>query len=369
MILLALLAAACIAAMPVLLSHSSILPEVSTAYYEYKAKEEALTATGPDAELMRLLTGLTADTKLEPVSTPLTFSGYGLLIAVGAVVGTLMLLLMSWKRPDLRSGLLWAAVLAVPFGLIGARLTYCAVNLTFYLNDISAPAAMLKVWEGGLSLAGGLAFIALAGVIAAKLGKVSAGEILDSMSMPMLALCIGASLACEHSDIGFGPEVAGKFGGLTVTIGETLRLNTSVLILAAMLGLYWVWALDKFRQFKKGMNRPDVSFALIAFLYGSVMILLESLRRDGHMLWGFVHAEMLLDLFIALPALLCLARTKKRVLLCTLATAALSGMVIALEFALDRSSIGDLWLYLVYIGVICAYIGLGCACAKKSAAE
>ena len=150
LILTALLAIACIVALPVLCTHSDILPEVSTAYYDYKAKEEALTATGPEAELMRMLTGLSADTKLEPVRTPIRFSWFGLYLAIGTFIAICALL--SNKQHDLRSALLWTSALAVPFGLIGARLVYALVNIPFYLNAISAPEAMLKVWEGGLSL-------------------------------------------------------------------------------------------------------------------------------------------------------------------------------------------------------------------------
>ena len=369
MILLALLAAACITAMPFLLSHSSILPEVSTAYYEQKAQEEAMNATGPEAELMRLLLGGAAAPAVKAEPTKPAFSGFGLWLAIGVVFALILLFLQGRKQPELRTALFWAGVLSVPLGLFGARLIYCVVNLTFYLNDIAAPEAMLKVWEGGLSLAGALVFAVLAGVCGARIARSSAGKTLDAMTLPLLALCFWTSLGCDHFGIGFGPEVGFSLGGLTAVFGETLRLNTSVLTASAMLALYLLHLHLQSRQARKGAARPDVTFALMVFLYGTVMILLESLRRDGHMVWGFVHAEMVFDLVFALPALLYLAKTKKRLLLCTLATAALAGVVIALEFALDRSSIGDAWLYLAYIAVIAAYIGLGCICAKKRAAE
>lgn len=355
LILLCLLTVVCIGALPFLCSHPNMLPEVSTAYYEYKAKEEALTATGPEAELMRMLTGLTADTKLEPVTTVPVFTSFGLFATLGTVAALATLLWKSIRQP----GLVWAGALAVPFGLIGARLVYCLTYLPFYLNDIAAPEAMLKVWEGGLSLSGALAFIVLAGVIGAKLGKTSVSHVLNEMVIPMLLLVIATAIGREHIHMGFGPEVATKFGGFTVTIGETLRLNTSTLVISAMLALCFVWLWRELRLCSKGISRPDISFALTAFLYGSVMILLESLREDGHMVWGFVHAEMAFDLCFALPALLHLARTKKRILVSLLASAALAGAVVALEFALDRSSIGDGVLYAVYAAVIAAYVGLG----------
>lgn len=352
LILLSLLAAALIAAMPFLCSHSDILPEVSTAYYDHKAKEEALTATGPEAELMRMLTGLTADTKLEPISTPLKFSWFGLALAIGTVCAIGLLFRLNRKRPNLRSALLWTAALAVPLGMLGARLVYTLVNIPFYVNAIAAPEAMLNIWEGGLSLAGALAFITLAGVVGAKAGKAHIGLVLDAMAGSMVWLVISVTIALRITNMGFGPAISGSF--LAVSVNNAQHLDTAALVVFALsLLLIAVGLLSN--------NEPPAGhhFALTAFLYGTVMILLESLRKDGHMVWGFVHAEMVFDLCFALPALLYLARTKKRILLSLLATAVLAGAVVALEFALDRSNIGDGLLYAVYAALLGGYIFLG----------
>lgn len=363
LILTALLALACIAAMPFLCTQSDILPEVSTAYYDYKAKEEALTATGPEAELMRMLTGLSADTKLEPVSTPLRFSTFGLILAIGSLLAVGLLLLGGKRQPDMLPALCWTAALALPLGFLGARLVYCLVNIGFYLNAISSPAAMLKSWEGGMSLVGALLFIVLAGVMGAKLGKAPVSRVLHALCVPALVLCFVAAVACIHIGMGFGPEVSADLWLLTINADGLYQLDTAVLLCAAALVLcavhYWV----------SRRHPAAVAFALTVFLYGSIMILLESLRRDGHMVWGFVHAEMLFDLFIALAALLYLAKEKKRILLALLATAILAGIVVGLEFALDRSNLGDGLLYAAYIAVLGGYIALGCRWTTKRPAE
>ena len=365
LILTALLAIACIGAMPFLCTHSDILPEVSTAYYDYKAKEDALTATGPEAELMRMLTGLSADTKLEPVKTPIKFSWFGLYLTIGAVVAILLLLWLTRKQTSLRQALLWTTVLSVPFGLIGARLVYCLVNISFYLNAISAPEAMLKVWEGGLSLGGALVFIVLAGVIGAKIARFSVGPLLYTLVPALLVFCTFVSIGVETNNMGFGPEVEHLVGSFTAMFGETRRLNTAMMVASITAALATAFFIHGKLLITRGKLNPSLQFALYTFLYGSVMILMESLREDGHMVWGFVHAEMAFDLCFALPALLYLAKTKKRILLALLATAVLAGAVVALEFALDRSSIGDGLLYAAYVAVLGGYIFFGCTCAKK----
>ena len=358
-ILLCVLSAALIAAMPFLCSHGDILPEVSTAYYDHKAKAEALTATGPEAELMRLLTGLTADTKLEPVRTPLRFSWFGTTLAIGAAAAIALLLWLGRKRPDLQPALCWTAALAAPFGLIGARSVYCLVNINYYLNAISTPEAMLCIHEGGLSLCGALAGVTLAGVIAAKLARTPVGMTLYAALPAMYTLTAAAAFACIVGQAGYGPEMAEGF--FTAEISGVPRLHTAWLrmILPAVVMLLAA------PRIRKTSLSAGCRFAVYAFLYGSVMILLESLRKDGHMVWGFVHAEMIFDLIFALPALLYLAGTKKRVVLSLLATAVLAGAVVALEFALDRSNIGDGLLYAVYALLLGGYILLGCRFALR----
>jgi hypothetical protein len=223
---------------------------------------------------------------------------------------------------------------------------YCLVNINYYLNTISAPEAMLKVWEGGLSLCGALAGVVLAGVIGAKLTRTPVGMTLYACLPILYALTVIAAVACMVVNAGYGPELPASF--FTIEIGGVPRLFTAwlrIIIPAAVMLIVAPHA-------KKSALPAGHRFAVYAFLYGSVMILMESLREDGHMVWGFVHAEMVFDLVFALAALLYLAKTKKRILLCLLATAVLAGAVVALEFALDRSSIGDGLLYAAYIAVL-----------------
>ncbi len=359
MILLALLAAACLGAMPFLCTHSNILPEVSTAYYEQKAQDEALNASGPEAELMRLLLGTSVLPAAQAKPTYPAFSWFGLVLTLGAAAALALLFFLHRPLPDLHPALIWTGILAVPLGLVGARLVYCLVNLPFYVQDIAAPEAMLKVWEGGLSLSGGLVFIALAGVIGAKIGKAPVGRVLHALIPAMYCIIVAAAAAALTASMDYGPEMTGSF--LTVSINGTPRLDTAWLLIVTLSLVFLIATLCMQRT----AWPPAQRFALYVFLYGAVMILLESLRRDGHMVWGFVHAEMVFDLCFALAALLYLAQTKGRILLSLLATALLAGAVVALEFALDRSAVGDGLLYLLYAAVIGAYLFWGCACAKR----
>lgn len=343
--------------LPFLCGHCSIFPEIVTEYYEEKAAQDAMTGDDAEAELMRLLLGSAAPSQEKEPTAP-TFSWYGLALALSAALGILCLLLFAPKDLELQPALLWAAALGVPFGLIGARLIYCIASSGFYLLDIQNPAAMMRVWEGGLSLTGALACAALAGILAARICRRPMGQVLDALTPGLLVFAAGARLSEMLIGAGFGPEISFSLPILTQTIRGVPRLNTALLMALTALAI-----LVLLRRGKGA--RPGRQFWLAAFLYGGMLLLLESLRRDGHLLWGFVHAEQLFALLIALPALLALARPVRRLSLALGFTAILAAAIIALEFALDRSAIGDGWLYLVYTVLVGLYLAWGFACAKR----
>ena len=337
-----------------LCTHPNLLPDVET---EYKTAGQAQTAQGDDALLMALLMGGGAAPApaAEEDAFSLTISSYGLYLSIGAVLALGLLLAQARFRTSIRSALLWTAGLSLPLALMGARAVYCFSNLSFYLQF---PQAILKIWEGGLSLTGTLYFAVLAGVLGAKIGKAQTGKILSAMIPSLLVFLFFVPIAQRQIGAGYGPEMDAALPLLTREINGIHRLHTPLLTTVFILPLTLM-----LRQ-----KRPaDQSFPLFAFLYGSGMILLESLRRDGHMLMGFVHIEMVLDIGIAFPALLYFAKKAKRIPQATAASLLLAGAVIGLEFALDRSTIGDIWLYLVYAACLAGYIWMGCSCAKQAA--
>ena len=348
-ILLSVLLGITLAAIPFLCSHCSILPEKATQYYEEKARREAQADDSPEAQLMRMLLGGAAEETKEPEPSHPAFSTYGLSLAFAAALGCAAPFVVRTQKKGNRVAVfpLFAAVaLAAPLGLFGARFVYCAAKAGFYLKDIENPAAMLRVWEGGLSLSGALAFTSLGGVLAAKLCKASVRHVLDAMTPGLITLAGVARLGERLIGAGYGPEA----DVLTVLIQGSFRLDTALVMMFAMLILLAL----------------RLDFARSAFLYGGLMILLESLRRDGHMQWGFVHAEQIFALCMALPALLYFAAKNKKVWLALLATAALVGIVVGLEFALDRSPISDWLLYGIFAAVIAAYLWLGLYWAGKA---
>ena len=117
---------------------------------------------------------------------PLSVSPHGIMTAVGVLVGVRILL------PQVRlAGLDVDAVVdvltkAVFAAIIGARLAYVANHAPRYIED---PVDIVKAWEGGLSLLGGLAAAGIVGVIVARRHGLPVRQLLD-LAVPGIALGI-----------------------------------------------------------------------------------------------------------------------------------------------------------------------------------
>lgn len=87
-------------------------------------------------------------------NTPISW--YSVMVLSGAIVAYLISKYfykkdeLSKKYPDLLESLF---IIAFPCGLLGARIWYIFSELDYYLAD---PISMIKVWEGGLAIQGGV---------------------------------------------------------------------------------------------------------------------------------------------------------------------------------------------------------------------
>ena len=84
---------------------------------------------------------------------PISIYWYGLLIALGLIIGTQIVFYLAkqyQENKDLLADLIFGLMLA---GLIGARLYDVSIEYEYYFDNISE---IVKVWHGGLAIHGGL---------------------------------------------------------------------------------------------------------------------------------------------------------------------------------------------------------------------
>src|SRR5579864_2743486 len=115
---------------------------------------------------------------------PFTFRTYGAMVALAFLASLQVARLAAKSRrigeaflPDL------VAVLIVS-GLLGARLLYILVNLSYFRAH---PWESFKVWEGGLVFYGGFLLAALIGVVFTRYRGYAVDEVSDCLA-PALAL-------------------------------------------------------------------------------------------------------------------------------------------------------------------------------------
>ncbi len=84
---------------------------------------------------------------------PLTIHSYGLFVAAGIAVGLLITVRIGKLQGIGSQQVLDMGFVLVLSGIIGSRLLYVIMNLSYY---IAHPVDILKIWHGGLVFSGGL---------------------------------------------------------------------------------------------------------------------------------------------------------------------------------------------------------------------
>lgn len=117
---------------------------------------------------------------------PLSVSPHGIMTAVGVLVGA-RLLLPQVRRAGLDVDAVVDVITKAVFSaIVGARLAYALNHFDRYAQD---PVDIVKVWEGGLSLLGGLVAAGVVGAITARRRGLPVVRLLD-LAVPAIAVGI-----------------------------------------------------------------------------------------------------------------------------------------------------------------------------------
>ena len=105
---------------------------------------------------------------------------FGLFIAIGIIVGYLVTMKEA-KRKDFSTDIISDLIFyVIIFGIIGARLYYVLVfNLDFYLSNLNK---IVAIWDGGLSIQGGLLGGGIAALVYYRIKKINLWKAADIMA-------------------------------------------------------------------------------------------------------------------------------------------------------------------------------------------
>ena len=219
-------------------------------------------------------------------------TAYALGVVITLAMGLLLLALLQ-KKHSLRCDTAEVfALLALPLGLVGARMFYCLARLDYY-SEVGL-AEVFSLWHGGYALWGAVGGAVLAAFLTAKITKQSAIKLLDALSAPValtIALC---RLAEYFNGEGIGlmidtETVAPFFQRFPFAVPHPQWEEPcwAIFMLEALVALVMFVVL-----LVKKSGRDGDKAKLFLILYCASQILLESLRADNFLHWTRVFIRV-----------------------------------------------------------------------------
>lgn len=258
------------------------------------------------------------------------------------------------------------ALLAIPLCLLLSRLVYVLVRLNYFLEREDGMA--FRFWQGGYTVWGAILGFLLAGFLTSRLTGISAKNLLDILA-PAGMLLVALGRFCEGlTGQGFGEEtpLGLHFFPFSV-VNEFGEWRWAVFMLEGLAALLFLLIVLRDKDFYPGGRIRHALIFLCAF-----QILFESFREDEFLRWGFVRAGQLLPaIFLFLLLLTALKKGgggwRAPSYLLLMGFVLCTSLIIALEFALDKTTIPSLVLYgVMFLACLCLYYIVFIAAFKKT---
>lgn len=305
---------------------------------------------------------------------------WGLYCFFGAALCLLAVLFHSRGKMKKGTAALFG-VLALPLGLALSRLLYCLFDarMRMFGDLLDGSVAWGEYFAdffgatlGGFSMFGALLGGVLAALLCARILKEDKWALLDAAACALM-LFIAAERLGEGrlEDFGVSRPLNERTSlwGLFITHGEyddciSTYMLESLTALAIFVLLEWR---------KPRLERGD-TFLTGALVFGLSQVLMESLRFDQHMRFSFVSVQQILAMGCAVYALwVWAARLRRQGIRTRLRPAAFMtvpaviGLIVWLEFLIDRSGVSRLLLYAAYIALLACPLVIGLGMRNKLA--
>lgn len=147
---------------------------------------------------------------------------YGVLIAIGFVLGLLAAVKLAKKQKMDVDKLFDSVIYGTIFAIVGARLFFVLFNWSYYSHNLGE---IFKTTEGGLAIYGGIIFAILTAFIVSKINKTSILKTLDVASVGFL---IGQGIGRWGNftnQEAFGTNTTAPWGMTSDKVREYIILN------------------------------------------------------------------------------------------------------------------------------------------------
>lgn len=224
----------------------------------------------------------------------LYISFYGILMAVGMALGVLVACLTAKKRGLRAEDILLLACYVLPLAVIGARLYY----VIFSPGEFTSFVQVLKIWEGGLAIYGGV----IGGAIGVGLFcLIHKKNFLDVADIAVCSLILGQAIGR------IGCFFAGCCYGIEVTDPSLMKYP-----IATEINGVWHYATFFYESFwnmlvfailmltlylGKHIKERGVIMSMYLVLYGTGRAVIETYRGDSLYL-GSIKVSQLLSILL-----------------------------------------------------------------------
>ncbi|MBO5179711.1 MAG: prolipoprotein diacylglyceryl transferase [Clostridia bacterium] len=217
---------------------------------------------------------------------------YGIII----VSGIILALFLAWKNRD-TYGISWDtltdfAFIAIPFGIICARIYYVAFEWDYYKNNLSE---IIKIWNGGIAIYGAIIGGIVTAIAFCKKRKIKLLDLCDFCA-PYLALCQAIGRWGNFVNREAYGEITNSFlkmGIFNDSIGEYIYVQPTFLYESICTFIIFC-VLYSYRHSKKFSGEI---FYLYMTLYGIARFVVEGFRADSLYLYGFRVSQVLALIF------------------------------------------------------------------------
>ena len=216
---------------------------------------------------------------------------YGVIIALGCFLGTFYGARRSREFGIKSDDFIDVLLLAIPLGIVGARLYYVIFNFSEFSGDL---LRIFNTRTGGLAIYGGVIGAAIAVVIMSRRKKISVGAVMD---LGALGLLIGQSIGrwgnfINREVYGYETDIFCRMG-LALPGYETIYVHP-LFLYESLLNCLGFILLHVYTKKKKRSFDGQIFLMYVAW-YGLVRMILEGMRIDVYSLYlGGIRVSQLL---------------------------------------------------------------------------
>lgn len=285
------------------------------------------------------------------LGTPLYL--YGLFVMLGAMAYLLVLYFRNYQDGKERLAAACTGLFSLILGFVFSRLMFVLLQPDYkpFLNLKN----ILDVTTGGFAMFGALLGAILAALLGAKAAGSDARKLLDSVAVAIPAFLFFARLGEGFTALGISrPLTTDWLANSFLAMRDEYDAYLRTYLLEAAIALILLMVLSRFAAKTK---KPGRVFVLFCLLFGLTQTLMESLRYDGHLRYSFIGVQQVLSAVLFSLTLIWLAvrllkhgQGSKALPVISLVLLPLILLaIVGVEFLVDRSEMGKLFSYGLYL--------------------